>query len=134
MTFPLGSLYHGTKFAVEGLSEAPQFELEPLDIQVKIVEPGMTATDVSGRSFDFRQTPEWTACQPVVDRLLAVLGSPGMAARASPPPVVTEAIWADVTDGTRCLRHTAGADAAARLAQDDATCIGGVKALFGLGG
>ena len=27
VTFPLGTLYHGTKFAVEGLSEALQYEL-----------------------------------------------------------------------------------------------------------
>ena len=138
MTFPLGSLYHGTKFAVEGLSEALHYELEPLGIRVKIVEPGMIATDFSGRSFDFRQTPELTAYQPVVDKLFAVLGSPEMAATASPPSVVSEAIWAAVTDGTPRLRYTAGADAAAymaaRSAQDDATFIGGVKAQFGLGG
>lgn len=138
MTFPLGSLYHGTKFAVEGLSEALHYELEPLGIRVKIVEPGMIATDFSGRSFDFRQTPELTAYQPVVDKLFAVLGSPEMAATASPPSVVSEAIWAAVTDGTSRLRYTAGADAAAymaaRSAQDDATFIGSVKAQFGLGG
>ena len=39
MTFPLGTLYHGTKFAVEGLSEALHYELEPLGIRVKIIEP-----------------------------------------------------------------------------------------------
>lgn len=137
MTFPLGSLYHGTKFAVEGLSEALHYELEPLGIRVKIVEPGMIATDFSGRSFDFRQTPELTAYQPVVDKLFAVLGSPEMAATASPPSVVSETIWAAVTDGTSRLRYTAGADAAAymaaRSAQDDATFISGVKAQFGLG-
>ena len=27
VTFPLGTLYHGTKFAVEGLSEALHYEL-----------------------------------------------------------------------------------------------------------
>jgi NADP-dependent 3-hydroxy acid dehydrogenase YdfG len=41
ITFPLGTLYHGTKFVVEGLSEALHFELEPLGIRVRIVEPGM---------------------------------------------------------------------------------------------
>jgi NAD(P)-dependent dehydrogenase (short-subunit alcohol dehydrogenase family) len=137
MTFPLGSLYHGTKFAVEGLSEALHYELDPLGIRVKIVEPGMIATDFSGRSFDFRQTPELTAYQPVVDKLFAVLGSPEMAATASPPSVVSETIWAAVTDATSRLRYTAGADAAAymaaRSAQDDATFISGVKAQFGLG-
>ena len=138
MTFPLGSLYHGTKFAVEGLSEALHYELEPLGIRIKIVEPGMIATDFSGRSFDFRQTPELTAYQSVVDKLFAVLGSPQMAATASPPSVVSEAIWAAVTDGTSRLRYTAGADAAAymsaRSAQDDATFIGGIKTQFGLAG
>jgi NAD(P)-dependent dehydrogenase (short-subunit alcohol dehydrogenase family) len=138
MTFPLGTLYHGTKFAVEGLSEALHYELEPLGIRVKIVEPGMIATDFSGRSFDFRQTPDLTAYQPVVDKLFAVLGSPELAATASPPSVVSEAIWTAVTDGTSRLRYTAGADAAAfmaaRSAQDDATFIGGVKAQFGLAG
>jgi NAD(P)-dependent dehydrogenase (short-subunit alcohol dehydrogenase family) len=138
MTFPLGSLYHGTKFAVEGLSEALHYELEPLGIRVKIVEPGMIATDFSGRSFDFRQTPDLTAYQPVVDKLFAVLGSPELAATASPPSVVSETIWAAATDGTSSLRYTAGEDAAAymaaRSAQDDATFISGVKAQFGLGG
>ena len=137
MTFPLGSLYHGTKFAVEGLSEALHYELEPLGIRVKVVEPGMIATDFSGRSLDFRQTPELAAYQPVVEKFFAVLGSPEMAATASPPSVVSEAIWAAATDTTPRLRYTAGADAAAymaaRSAQDDATFIGGIKAQFGLG-
>ena len=53
MTFPLGSLYHGTKFAVEGISEALSFELEQIGCKVKIVEPGMINTDFGGRSFDF---------------------------------------------------------------------------------
>ena len=55
MTFPLGTLYHGTKFAVEGLSEALHYELEPLGIKVKIVEPGVIATDFLVRSFECAQ-------------------------------------------------------------------------------
>lgn len=137
MTFPLGTLYHGTKFAVEGLSEALHYELEPLGIRVKIVEPGMIATDFSGRSFDFRQLPELTDYQPVVESFFAVLGSPDLATTASPPVVASEAIWAAATDGTAQLRYTAGADAAAYMAarstQDDATFIQGVKTQFGLG-
>ena len=46
MTFPLGSLYHGTKFAVEGLSESLHYELLPLGIRVKVIEPGMVKTDM----------------------------------------------------------------------------------------
>ena len=44
ITFPLGTLYHGTKFAVEGLSEALHYELEPLGIRVRLASCGMTAT------------------------------------------------------------------------------------------
>ncbi len=44
ITFPLMSLYHGTKWAVEGFSEALSFELAPLGIQVKILEPGAIST------------------------------------------------------------------------------------------
>ncbi len=40
ITFPMGTLYHGSKFAVEGLSEALHYELEPIGIKTKIVEPG----------------------------------------------------------------------------------------------
>ncbi|MEO0836542.1 MAG: SDR family oxidoreductase, partial [Cyanobacteria bacterium J06642_3] len=53
MTFPLGSLYHGTKFAVEGISEALSFELEAIGCKVKIIEPGAIKTDFASRSFDF---------------------------------------------------------------------------------
>ncbi|GIH05142.1 short-chain dehydrogenase/reductase [Rhizocola hellebori] len=38
-------IYASTKFAVEGLSEALQLELEPLGISVMIVEPGLFRTD-----------------------------------------------------------------------------------------
>lgn len=136
ITFPLGTLYHGSKFAVEGISEALHYELEPLGIKVAIIEPGMIATDFGGRSFDFRHSPNLPAYQPVVEKFLAVLGSPEMAATASPPSVVCDAIWAAVTDGTKKLRYTAGPDAAmlmsARSAQSDEDFIGGIKAQFGL--
>src|SRR6186713_301692 len=51
MTFPLGTLYHATKFAVEGLSEALHYELAAFGVRVKVIEPGGIKTDFSGRSF-----------------------------------------------------------------------------------
>jgi len=41
---PFGSLYNSSKFAVEGFSEALAHELAPLNIRVKIVEPGSIET------------------------------------------------------------------------------------------
>jgi short-subunit dehydrogenase len=35
----LNSIYHGTKFALEGLSESIQYELEPFGIKIILIEP-----------------------------------------------------------------------------------------------
>ncbi len=134
MTFPLGSLYHGTKFAVEGLSEALHYELEPLGIGIKIVEPGAIATDFAGRSFDFVNDESASEYQPTVQALMG--GFENALAEASPPRAVAEVIWAAITDGTATLRYPAagGADEliANRQASDDATFFAGIKSRFGL--
>ena len=134
MTFPLGTLYHGSKFAVEGLSEALHYELSGCGVHVKIVEPGMIKTDFAGRSFEFNNDPALNEYQPVVQAVFAALGP--MTENASPPEMVADVIYQAATDGTAQLRYEAGADAvqllAARRAADDATFIGGMRANFGL--
>jgi short-subunit dehydrogenase len=40
IAIPFHSGYHGTKFALEGLSESIQYELDPFGIKVTLVEPG----------------------------------------------------------------------------------------------
>jgi NAD(P)-dependent dehydrogenase (short-subunit alcohol dehydrogenase family) len=47
---PGWGLYQGTKFAVEGLSEALAQEVAPLGLRVTIIEPGPFRTDFLGRS------------------------------------------------------------------------------------
>ena len=134
MTFPLGSLYHGTKFAVEGISESLHYEVAQFGGQVKIVEPGMIATDFGGRSFDFSNDENMAEYQTIVGALMAAL--PVMAQNASPASVVAEVIFEAATDGKRQLRYTAGEDAKMlitnRQQYDDATFIGGIKSQFGL--
>ena len=44
MTYPLGTMYNGTKFAVEGISEALRFELREIGVRVKLIEPGIIYT------------------------------------------------------------------------------------------
>ncbi len=132
MTFPLGTLYHGTKFAVEGLSEALHYELEAFGVKVKIIEPGMIATDFGGRSFDFTNDESMTEYQPLIQKLFGAWGS----MTGSPPQIVADAIWQAATDGTTTLRYRAGADAEEllnnRKAADDETFIGGMKQQMGL--
>nr|WP_315430647.1 oxidoreductase [uncultured Albidiferax sp.] len=48
--FPAIGYYNATKFAVEGLSEALWQEVEPLGLQVMLVEPSGFRTDWAGRS------------------------------------------------------------------------------------
>ncbi|CAN5362308.1 oxidoreductase [soil metagenome] len=50
VAFPGSGYYAGTKFAVEGMSEALAAEVKPLGIDVLIVEPGPFRTDWAGRS------------------------------------------------------------------------------------
>ena len=132
ITFPLGTLYHGTKFAVEGLSEALHYELEPLGIRVRIVEPGMIKTDFGGRSFDFaidENLPEYAPTSQGMGRLFSKL-----AANPSAPEIVADVIWTAVEDPGDCLRFRAGADAEAlldrRKLEDDARFLGSIKALM----
>lgn len=136
VTFPLGTLYHGSKFAVEGLSEALHYEVAPLGISVKIIEPGSVATDFAGRSFDFSNEPPILDYQPVVESFYGVLTP--MLADASAPEVVAEAIYAAATDGSDRLRYVVGPDAeqllTARQASDDSTFLAGMRAQFGIGG
>ncbi len=42
--FPLGSWYHASKHAVEGLSDCLRLELQPFGIDVVLLEPGFIAT------------------------------------------------------------------------------------------
>ena len=108
MTFALGSLYHGTKFAVEGISESLHYEMKEIGVKVKIVEPGFIATDFGGRSFDF-QSGEIADYQPLIGALMKQWQNPNNT--VSPPSLVAEVIYSAVTDGTNQLRYRAGEDA-----------------------
>lgn len=134
ITFPLGALYHGTKFAVEGISESLHYEVEQFGGKVKIVEPGMIATDFAGRSFDFSNDESMSEYQKIVGTLMSAL--PVMSQNASPASLVANVIFEAATDGKDQLRYAAGEDAHAMLAErkqyDDEKFIGGVKTQFGI--
>ncbi|GAB2653667.1 hypothetical protein GCM10027036_03730 [Flavihumibacter cheonanensis] len=51
-TFPLSSLYHATKWALEGWSESMSFELAAFNIGIKTIAPGGIITDFMDRSLD----------------------------------------------------------------------------------
>ncbi len=45
LTFPGGSAYHGSKYALEAVSDVLRWEVAPFGIGVTVVEPGPTLTD-----------------------------------------------------------------------------------------
>jgi NADP-dependent 3-hydroxy acid dehydrogenase YdfG len=101
-TFPLYSLYHGTKWAVEGFSESLQYELQPFNIKVKIIEPGIIKTDFYDRSMDVVSKPGLTAYDAFLAKAnaLKTIGDTGVA-----PEKVAEVIYKAATDGTWKMRY-----------------------------
>lgn len=113
LTFPFGALYHGTKFAVEGISESLSFELAAFGVKVKIVEPGATATDFAGRSFDFKNDESIEEYQGLIAKLMKMMED--LSGNSSAASVVAEKIYEAATDGSDKLRYPATPDAVALL-------------------
>jgi NAD(P)-dependent dehydrogenase (short-subunit alcohol dehydrogenase family) len=104
VTFPLYSVYHGTKWAVEGFSESLAFELRPFGIRVRLVEPGKIKTDFYARSRERSAPPAHGGYDDFVARCEAISLAGGEAAGAS-PAVVAETILRAVTDRGWRLRY-----------------------------
>lgn len=103
MTFPLYSLYHATKWAVEGFSESLQYELEQFNIRVKLIEPGPIRTDFYDRSQDVAKKDGLTAYDEITRRAVANMDKNGV--DAPDGTVVAQAIYDAVTDETSKLRY-----------------------------
>jgi NAD(P)-dependent dehydrogenase (short-subunit alcohol dehydrogenase family) len=108
VTFPFSSLYHATKFAVEGLTESLQYELNPLGINLKIVEPGGYKTEFSGRSMTLFDITGLDDYQVPFDKFITALVQWPMSENIGE---VAEAIYTAATDGTEKLRYPVGHDA-----------------------
>lgn len=133
VTFPLGTLYHGSKFAVEGMSEALSYELEPIGIQVKLIEPGAIKTDFGGRSFDFNVDPTLTEYGDIMNKVTAAFQTMSAGSEAE---LVAETIFRAATDGSNQMRYVVGPDAeqviAARKQMNDADYMAMMKSNMGL--
>ena len=135
ITFPMGTLYHGSKFAVEGMSEALSYELEGIGVTVKMIEPGMINTNFTETTVSLLNVDEsQTEYKPFVDKVLA--GMQQASSENSEPIVVAEKIYEAATDGKNQLRYIAGADAeqliAARKQMDDSEYLAMIKGQMGL--
>jgi NAD(P)-dependent dehydrogenase (short-subunit alcohol dehydrogenase family) len=103
-TFPLGSVYHATKFALEGWSESLSFEMGLFNVKVKTVAPGGIATDFAGRSID---APSHPAYDDANQKLWALFKTDEFATAAQ----IAEVVYEAATDGKNQVRYVAGEDA-----------------------
>ena len=124
---PLGSWYHATKFAVEGLSDSIRPELSPFGIHVVVIEPGAIRTEWGQIAADnlLASSGEGPYAEQaaVVARVLG--SSSGDADLGSSPEVVADAIAKAVTARRPRARYAIGAGAkpmviASRLLPDRA--------------
>jgi len=108
VAFPFNSIYHATKWAIEGWSESMAFELNQFGIGIKTIEPGGIRTDFFTRSFDTGRHPAYDA---LVNKVMGIITDPKQMATYSSPEQIAEVVYEAATDGKDQLRYVAGADA-----------------------
>lgn len=112
--FPFNSVYHATKWALEGWSESMAFELSKFGIGIKTVAPGGIKTDFQGRSLALAQHPAYAE---LVGKAVAQWRNPARAASYSTAEQIAEVVYEAATDGKDQLRYIAGEDAKGLYAQ-----------------
>jgi NAD(P)-dependent dehydrogenase (short-subunit alcohol dehydrogenase family) len=107
--FPSGSAYVSTKFAVEGLSEAISYELEPFGIKVIIVEPGVIRTNFGNGSVVAKKSQDPNS--PYSQMMKKIANSfEELMKNSSSPDLVANIVLKAVKDKNPNLRYLAGND------------------------
>ena len=131
VTLPFTSVYHATKWGLEGWSESLAFELNPLGIGVKTVSPGGIATDFGGRSLDLTSHDEYNDS---MQKVMTVFMDPERQKSYSTAEQIADVVYEAATDGKQKLRYPAGEDAKAMYAQrnqvGDEAFREGIRATF----
>ncbi|MCW3089786.1 MAG: 3-oxoacyl-(acyl-carrier-protein) reductase [Ferruginibacter sp.] len=110
ITFPFSSVYHASKWALEGWSESLAFELNKFGIAIKTISPGGIKTDFVGRSLDTTSHPAYAKW---VEKLYAGFSEDNF----TPAEQIADVVYEAATDGKDKLRYIAGEDAKALYAQ-----------------
>ena len=108
VAFPFNSIYHATKWAIEGWSESMAFELNQFGIGIKTIEPGGIRTYFFTRSLDTGRHPAYDA---LVNKFMGMISDPKQMATYSTPEQIADVVYEAATDGKDQLRYVAGTDA-----------------------
>lgn len=112
IAFPGLSLYHATKWGIEGFFEALTQEVAPFGIQTTLVEPGGARTDFGGRSIDAAVPLDAYEATPVghFRRILSDIEG-NLSMIPGDPVKIAQAIIASVDAPQAPRRLTLGSDA-----------------------
>ena len=110
---PLGSWYHASKFAVEGLSDCLRLELQPFGIDVIIVEPGPIRTEWGSIAIEkLMQMSGQTAYAAAAQKGAKVLALSNDKKVASEPKVIASTISKALRAKCPKARYASGTGAA----------------------
>lgn len=103
LTFPLYSVYHATKWALEGFMESLHFELKPFNIKLKNIEPGAIKTDFYDRSLAFVSMDAYDTYVKTAHQNMLAAG-----ASAPGPEIVAKMVFKAANDNNFKLRYPVG--------------------------
>ena len=111
VTFPLISLYHSTKWAVEGFSESLSYELNPFGIRVKLIEPGAVKTNFVTRSIDWSNGKDIADYDELTANLEIKMNDMSNSEDITSAETVAEEIYKATIDESVKIRYIVGEDA-----------------------
>jgi NAD(P)-dependent dehydrogenase (short-subunit alcohol dehydrogenase family) len=103
---PFSGIYSASKFAVEGLSESLRLETRRYGIQVVLIEPGDTRTQLPVRRRTVQPVRHASAYQEIFDRFQAKQAKDE--AKAPPPDAVAALVERVLRDPHPAMRYSAG--------------------------
>lgn len=107
--YPGGSAYIGSKFALEGISEALAYELDPFGIKVSLIEPGFIRTDFPSDMVIAKKSKDPGSPYAQMMQAMSAMSKKFME-NASPPELVADIVVKAATDTSPKLRYLAGKD------------------------
>lgn len=105
---PLASVYSATKFALEGWSEAMNYETKQFGMHFKTIAPGAMNTDYVGRSLNYVDNQAYA---PLWNKMMAGFEDGSTNVVFSAPEEIAAIIFDAATDNKPLLRYLAGPDA-----------------------
>jgi len=115
-SLPLLAVYTASKAAVNAFTESLALELEPFNINVRLVLPGLApTTDFGKNALPRMENTQLEPYQPLLDKVFTNMQQPQPTTKAID---VAEAIWRAATDASAPMRIPAGEDAVALASED----------------